>query len=53
MLSKSPKAQRVADMAENTWGRDTLFDEYSKVLLIVNKSCTSAECEFLFEDFLS
>ena len=49
MLSKSPKAQRVADMAENTWGRDTLFDEYSKVLLVVNKSCTSAECEFLFE----
>ena len=40
-FAKTPGAMEVVAKAEGHWGRNTIFDEYSKVLIVVQKSGTS------------
>ena len=48
-LAEAPKAVAAMALARATFGRDTLFDEYSKVLILVQKASGPKELEFLVE----
>ena len=52
-LQKSARARLVMALAENQWQRDTIFDEYSKVLIIVQKSSSTKEFDFIVEGIYS
>jgi len=49
MLAKAPRAQLVLEKAKVRFGRSTLFDEYTKLLLCTQKAANSVEFEFLVE----
>ena len=52
MLRRAPRAQVALEMASARFGRDTVFDEPTKLLLFVQKSANAAELEFLMEGLL-
>ena len=49
MLQKAPRSRVVMSLAEVAWGRDTIFDEFSKLLMIVQKCSSVNEFEFVME----
>ena len=48
-LAKSSRARTVLQLAETTFGRSTIFDEYSKLLLLVQRCPTTTDFEFVME----
>ena len=48
-LSHASKAQAAMALARAHFGRATLFDEYSKVLILCQRSTTSEDLDFLAE----
>ena len=49
MLQKAPRAKNIMSRAEVLWGRDTIFDETSKLLLLVQRTGNVRELCFVFE----
>ena len=49
MLRRSPRAQLCLEMASAKYGRDTIFDEPTKLLLMVQRSANPADFEFVVE----
>jgi hypothetical protein len=45
----SPRSAELVSLARAEWGRDTLFDEASKLLIIVNRAPTIQKAHFAFE----
>ncbi len=52
-ILKSDRAMRAIQEAEVLWGRNTLFDEYSKLTAIVNKSRGAEDLAFIVESLVS
>ena len=49
MFEKCVGVKKVVDLAEVLFGRDNMFDEYSKLLLIVQRASIPKECQYVFE----
>ena len=52
MLRRAPRAQVAIEIAAVKYGRDTIFDEPSKLLLFVQKALNVADFEFMMEGLL-
>ena len=53
MLARSVRAQVAVERAKVRFGRQTLFDEPAKLLVLVQKSSNLVEFEFLVEGFFA
>jgi hypothetical protein len=53
MISKSPGAKSVFAMAEVAWGRAHIFDEISKLLVIVQRCSCPKEFQYVVEGLYS
>ncbi len=49
MVARCPQAQELIVFGESHGGRESLFDEYSKLLLVVNKAVNPAHFLYLME----
>ena len=43
LLNKTPRMKSLLGLAEGFWGRDTIFDETSKLLLVCQRAGTPRE----------